>query len=49
MRKAIGTSIRCATSALRKLERYRQQQLNALQDENIDLMREMKKQMMQVI
>jgi hypothetical protein len=37
MKKAIGTSIRSATSDLRKLERYRQQQLHALQnDENID-------------
>ena len=36
MRKAIGTSIRSATSELRRLERYRQQQINVLQDENVD-------------
>jgi hypothetical protein len=38
MKKAITTSIRSANCDLRKLERYRQQQLNNLQnDENLDL------------
>jgi hypothetical protein len=37
MRKAIGTSIRSASSELRKRERYRQQRLIALQNqENVD-------------
>jgi hypothetical protein len=36
MRKAIGTSIRSATCELRKLERLRRQQLNAIQNENED-------------
>jgi hypothetical protein len=37
MKKAIATSIRSAKCDLRKLERYRQQQLNNLQnDENLD-------------
>ena len=37
MRKAIGSCIRSSTRELRKLERYRQQQLNVSQcDENMD-------------